>query len=177
MWTSFSDYKLTYENPIDIIKDQFSNYNLESILIGTDSEVFDNFSVYITSLVFRRSSFGSICFFKMNYEGRNPLREFVKNTIRRRLIQEIQFTFNESYHIINWIREMNLEKLVNIEMHFDINSNHLYQSALFSKQATNMAKGLNLDFKLKPESIAATSVADKLLKRKSYINNKIYSSS
>ena len=174
MWISFSDKTKTYNNPVDIIKEQISNHDLKKIFIGTDSEMYKFHSVYVTSLVFQRLGHGSVCFFKLNFDKYKTLKGFLKSTIKQRLYQEIQYTFYESYYIINWLREKDLEKHVPLELHFDINDDFLYQSAMFSKQASNIANGLNCNYKLKPDSIAASSIADKILKRKSYINNKIY---
>lgn len=145
--------KLSQENLLKEIVDfilENKNYQYK-ILVGTDSEDQKNRIEFISVIVVHRVGYGARYFWKRQYL---PYLDF-----HSRLWQEALFSLEISKEL--------LKKLLNniidfyFEVHLDIGNNGKSRSAL--SELINLIRGHGFQVKIKPESYAATKIADHLL--------------
>lgn len=121
------------------------------IIIGTDS-LGSNiaFTDFVTALVVQRVGNGGKYFWRrLKHE---PIFNF-----RDRIIKEVMLSLSTATQILEILKQLDFP--FEFEVHVDVGSNGR-TSALIS-EVTGMIRGYNFPFKTKPESYAASSVADK----------------
>lgn len=145
--------KLSKDNLIrEIVNFILENKNYKyKILVGTDSEKQKDRIEFISVIVIHRVGYGARYFWKRSYSSSMDLYS--------RLWQEALFSLEISKEL--------LKNLINplidfyFEVHLDVGVNGKSQSVI--KELINLIKGHGFQVKVKPESFAATKIADHLL--------------
>jgi len=121
------------------------------IIIGTDSlGANTGSSDFVTALVVQRVGNGGKYFWRrLKHE---PIFNF-----RDRIIKEVLLSLSAATEVLHILKDAGFD--FEFEVHVDVGSNGR-TSALIS-EVTGMIRGYNFPFKTKPESYAASSVADK----------------
>ncbi|MER3406834.1 MAG: hypothetical protein C4278_00150 [Patescibacteria group bacterium] len=132
-----------------ILEDNNFDYK---ILVGTDSEVIDKKIEFISVIVIHRVGKGGRFFWKKQWKNK-PL------ALYDRLWQEALISLNISQELLKELTRKNLSFY--FEIHLDLGNNGRSSSTL--KEIINLVKGYGFSVKIKPESYAASKVADKLL--------------
>lgn len=126
------------------------NYKYK-ILVGTDSEEQRDRVEFISVIVVHRIGYGARYFWKKQYADYLDFRS--------RLWQEALFSLEISRELLkNLINEM-LD--FNFEVHLDIGNNGKSKNVV--SELINLIKGHGFQVKVKPESFAASKIADHLL--------------
>lgn len=123
-----------------------------SIYVGCDSKVFGNYTAFVSVIVVHINSSNGC---KMFYQKDKINREL---SIRDRLLKEVDFAVYTALSILDIIGNRRLE------VHLDINPNENYKSSMIVKEAIGYVLAQGLKPVLKPNSIAAYSVADYIVK-------------
>lgn len=127
-----------------------------TIYVGADSQVFrskktkDKTVTYVTVIILH---YGSA-------RGAKIFRSYTKkpyyDQIRMRLMDEVQLAIDAALPIIDVIGDRGFE------IHLDINRNKQHKSSVIIREATGYVLGmLGIQPKLKPDSFAASCVADR----------------
>lgn len=125
-----------------------------TIYIGADSKVFSENGVqmvaYVTVIILHYGSSKGAKIFKSHRTDRHY------GQLRLRLMAEVTDAIMAATQIVDYIDDRGLE------IHLDINRSELYASSVLVKEATGYVLGtLGIEPKLKPDSFAASSVADR----------------
>lgn len=122
------------------------------IIIGTDSSGRNNDEKidFVTALVIHRIGKGGRYFWARNYK--NNL-----NTLRQRIYQEVAFSLELAQELIKNFEPEKLKQ--NLEIHIDVGQNG--QTREMIKEVVGMVRGSGFNYRIKPESYAASTVADK----------------
>ncbi|MEZ0323870.1 MAG: ribonuclease H-like YkuK family protein [Hydrogenothermaceae bacterium] len=137
----------------DYIK-EFINKTTEStsIYVGCDSKVFREYTVFVSVIVVHlNSSNGCKIFYQQDRINR-------RLSLRERLLKEVDFAVYTALSIVDSIGNRKLE------VHLDINPNENYKSSIIVKEAIGYVMAQGFKPVLKPESVAAYSVADYIVK-------------
>jgi len=149
-----SGERIEKERLIEEIRDfmEKSPDSLYKIIIGSDSQpLSDNNADFVTAIVVHRIGNGGRYFWRrLNGQKFYNLRD--------RIINEVMLSINTSLEILDLLKEK-IEIKFDFEVHVDIGE-HGKTSSLIS-EVTGMIRAYNFNFKTKPESYAASSVADK----------------
>ncbi len=122
------------------------------IIIGTDSlGVNDSYTDFVTAIVVQRVGNGGKYFWK------RLSRQHVYG-LRDRIIKEVMLTLETATDVLKLLKE-HPELTFDFEVHVDVGMQGK-TSALIS-EVTGMIRGYNFPFKTKPESYAASNIADK----------------
>ncbi|HBT51481.1 MAG TPA: hypothetical protein DEA49_05150 [Petrotoga sp.] len=132
-----------YEDLINFIKLFLENKSYK-VWVGTDSHARDGHVTFATAIVIYKVGNGATYFYYVTHERRSY-------DMYSRLIKEAEFSLNTAEFIEN-----NLN-LVKPEIHLDIGLNGRSKEVL--NVITGYVKGLGYNYKIKPESFAATNVA------------------
>lgn len=145
--------KLGKEKLIDEIK----NFILENknfkyrILVGTDSEKQKDRIEFISVIVVHRVGYGARFFWRRTYSNLLDLYS--------RLWKEALFSLEISKELLSHLLREKLE--FDFEVHLDLGTNGKSNSIV--KEIINLIKGYGFEVKVKPESYAASKIADHLL--------------
>ncbi len=122
------------------------------ILVGTDSENYDDRVDFISVIVVHRVGYGARYFWKRVSTDK-------KMDIYSRLWQEANISLEISKEILDVLvkEELNFE----FELHLDLSTNGKSKSVV--KEIINLIKGYGFEVKIKPEAYAASKIADHLL--------------
>lgn len=121
------------------------------ILVGTDSEEQKDRIEFISVIVVHRKGYGARFFWKRTYSNFLDLYA--------RLWQEAIFSLEISKELLKYLLKENLE--FDFEVHLDLGTNGKSNSVI--KEIINLIKGYGFEVKVKPESFAASKIADHLL--------------
>lgn len=139
----------------DEIRDAIEQSPKDStIYIGADSKVYSEKGVqmvaYVTVIILHYGSSKGATIFKSHRIDRHY------GQLRLRLMAEVTDAIVAATEIVDYIEDRGLE------IHLDINRSDLYASSVLVKEATGYVLGtLGIEPKLKPDSFAASSVADR----------------
>jgi uncharacterized protein len=125
-----------------------------SIYIGADSKVYTAKGVsmvaYVTVIILHFGSSKGAKIFKSYRNDRHY------GELRLRLMTEVYDAIEAGMQIVDVVGDRNLE------IHLDINRGKIHKSSVLVKEATGYVMGtLGIEPKLKPDSFAASSVADR----------------
>lgn len=122
------------------------------ILIGTDSEYFNSRVDFISVIVVHRIGNGARYFWR---------REVVNNKfgLKERLWHEAILSLSIGQELMNSLLNNNLN--LSLEIHLDLSSEGKSSSAL--KEIINLIRSYGFEVKIKPESYAASKIADRLI--------------
>ncbi|MCS7183741.1 MAG: ribonuclease H-like YkuK family protein [Patescibacteria group bacterium] len=125
------------------------NYKL---FIGTDSETRGNLVEFISVIVIHRVGYGARYFWKKIISKNNL-------DIYSRLWQEAILSLNLSQKIFKFLIGEQLK--FDFEVHLDLGTNGKSRSVI--KELINLIKSYGFEVKIKPQSYAASKIADHLL--------------
>lgn len=133
-----------------ILKDSRYQYK---ILIGTDSEVFNSQVEFISVIVVHRVGNGARYFWRKEIH-------YKISSLKERLWDEAILSLNLGQEIFRKITNNDFPE-VSLEIHLDLGYGG--QSSSSIKEIINLIKGHGFDVKIKPESYAASKIADRLI--------------
>lgn len=122
------------------------------VLVGTDSEAYESRVEFITVIAIHRMGKGGRFFWKKEWQNK-PF------SLYERLWQEAIISLNTSQQLLKELNDKNLN--FSFELHLDLGTNGKSKSMI--KEIINLIKSYGFIVKTKPESYAASKVADKLL--------------
>ncbi len=132
-----------------ILTDQKYEYR---ILVGTDSEYLEKQIDFITVIVVHRVGHGARYFWK---------RQVTKSQfgLHQRLWQEALISLSVSQELLKFISD----KKLNFRFEFHLDLGTVGKSSSSVKEIINLIRGYGFDIRIKPESYAASKIADRLL--------------
>ncbi|WP_257347219.1 ribonuclease H-like YkuK family protein [Pseudalkalibacillus decolorationis] len=160
---------LTFENVIEHIQtfmknEPMGNYRL---MIGTDSHVYPSETKFITGIVVQRMGRGAwACFRKINYP--EPIRNLhQKISIETALTEQVAYLFDESKKtaLINIVLpHVYKGASFTMEGHLDIGKEKRNKTREFVAEMVARIEAHGIEAKIKPDSIAASSYANRYTK-------------
>lgn len=125
---------------------------LYKVLVGTDSENYNDRTEFISVIAVHRIGRGGRFFWRKEWSLK-PL------SLYERLWQEAVISLNLSQELLRELNKKNLNFV--FELHLDMGTNGRSKSTI--REIINLVKSYGFIVKTKPESYAASKVADKLL--------------
>jgi predicted RNase H-related nuclease YkuK (DUF458 family) len=135
-----------------IIREKNAGFNLK-VCIGTDSQVYTDGIEFATVIVFLREKKGGFMFIH-NERVTNQ-----RMSLRERMITEVGRSVEVAYSLCDLLDEHD----VALEVHADINTDPHFQSNVALRDAMGYIMGMGFVFKAKPDAVAASSCADKVV--------------
>jgi|AntRauTorckE6833_2_1112554.scaffolds.fasta_scaffold30132_3 predicted RNase H-related nuclease YkuK (DUF458 family) len=167
VWKKFTGEVITGDLKdaiIDTIKDERENgFNIKHICLGTDSKLVRGKAVFVTTILFVRDRRGAFSFYfkeAVDQYRDKGISKTDKKFIKRRMMDEAQRTIDITYSLMDTLNAYNID----FEIHLDMNSSERHSSYLALKEAIGYVQGMGWKAVVKPESIAATYVADRRAK-------------
>jgi hypothetical protein len=123
------------------------------VIIGTDSEQTGGAKAdFVTAIVVHRVGNGGIYFFRRNEFGKF-------HTLRDRIIQEVLISLEVAEKVLNELRNQAKEVSWDFEIHADVGENG--PTSTLIQEVTGIVRASNFTVKTKPDSYAASKVADR----------------
>lgn len=123
------------------------------LFVGTDSEKDgDGTTEFVTAIVVYRVGNGGRYFWRRTVVG--PFY-----TLRDRIVQEVLFSLEAGRELLKALQQSEAVKGFHIEIHADVGENG--ETRTMMQDVIGMIRAYNFEPKTKPESYAASSVADK----------------
>jgi predicted RNase H-related nuclease YkuK (DUF458 family) len=150
-WFTGAGERYSFEEVLEIIENH--NNNNGSVSVGTDSFIKQENCVFSTA----------ICLYGADEQVGG--RYFVKRLVFKRkeydtLLQRILAEVQKSVEL--GVKLLEFNPVLDIEIHLDISDSSKGQgTSRFADMLIGYAKGAGFNYKVKPDSFAATSVADK----------------
>ncbi len=146
--------KLSVNQVAQVIAD-FTKEDIDrqyKIIIGTDSDGHNNSAAdFVTALVIYRVGNGGRYFWR-----RAEFKRF--HTLRDRIIQEVLLSLEVAQEILTTLKDTRVSQF-DFEIHVDIGENGETKSMI--QEVIGMIRAYNFEARTKPESYAATKVADR----------------
>lgn len=146
--------KISINEIVSIIKNfilEKPEYNYK-LFVGTDSENREKNIEFISVIVVHRVGYGARYFWKRVVSKK-------KFDLYSRLWQEALFSLNISEKLFRFL--INEKLKFDFEVHLDLGVNGKSRSVI--KEIINLIKSYGFEVKIKPESYAASKIADHLL--------------
>lgn len=123
------------------------------VIIGTDSESFNELTDFVTAIIVYRKGNGGRYFWR---------RQEFKNikSLRQKIIQEVMISLETAQIILKALKNLNSPQF-DFEIHVDIGKNG--QTKAMISEVVSMIRAYNFSAKTKPESYAASTIADRHL--------------
>lgn len=150
VWKSGNKSDIQNDTLNNIIKTHIDRKG--KIIIGTDSMLTNNRFIFVNA----------ICLYgkESPFHGRYFYQRYVdKNEGNKNLLVRLFKETTDSIEIANKIKDLN-EK-AEIEIHMDVNPNSKFLSGKYSSAIIGYITGVGFNYKIKPDSYAASSVADR----------------
>jgi predicted RNase H-related nuclease YkuK (DUF458 family) len=141
--------KLIKEIENFILADKKFHYK---ILVGTDSEHYEHQVDFVSVIVVHRVGYGARYFWQRKVFNS-------KFGLHQRLWQEALLSLNISQELLKILTHKKLN--FQFELHLDLSTIGKSSSSL--KEIINLVRGYGFEVKIKPESYAASKIADRLL--------------
>ena len=135
-----------------ILREKAAGHKLK-ICIGTDSQVHTESVEFATVILFLREKKGGFMFIH------NDRSTNVFMSLRERMITEVSKSVEVAYMLCELLDAHHVE----LEVHADINTDPHFQSNVAFRDAMGYIMGMGFVFKAKPDAIAASCCADKVL--------------
>ena len=137
-------------DPVEYVKDYTGGSDDFEIVIGTDSQVYSNYTKFVTAICMYDGDRGA----HVIYHSNNVHRE--ERDLFNRLWEEAQTTIDVAGALSS---EVGTSRVVT---HFDINPSEEHRSNVAHRAAVGMAESAGYSFNVKPDAWAATCAADRL---------------
>tara|TARA_B000000557_G_C20799041_1_gene454639 strand:+ start:182 stop:682 length:501 start_codon:yes stop_codon:yes gene_type:complete len=149
-WKNGSKKIVEYSKIISILK-KVEKYEDHKIIVGSDSIKFIDHFIFTNSIcVLNNNNFYDRRYFYL----RNKIKDNRFYDLPARLLKETEYSIDIALDIQNKLEN------ANIEIHADINKNPKHNSGKYINMVTGYIKGCGFDFKIKPDSFVASSIAD-----------------
>lgn len=145
--------KETYNSIMSFIKEKPDNHY--KLIIGTDSHPGIEESVFVTAIVIYRVGHGGRYFY-------HKQRVAMKSGFKKRIFQEVSRSLKVASKITDYVSIGESTALLDIEIHIDVGENG--PSSKIIKEVVGMVVGSGYDALIKPDSYAASNVADRYTK-------------
>ena len=132
-------------------EDLSASYNL---IVGTDSQKDHSEIRFVTAVVIHRVSKGARFYYQTQFE--RPMK-----SLRQRMLFEASLSLGLASRLTERLSRLGLG-LDHVEIHLDVGYNGPTSEVI--KDVVGMIVGSGFDAKIKPDSFAASSVADKFTK-------------
>lgn len=124
------------------------------VMIGTDSELYDKTEAdFVTAIVVHRVGNGGRYFWR-----REELNGF--HTLRDRIIQEVMMSLDIAKEVLAYLKDYQIPNF-DFEIHVDVGTNG--ETKTMIQELVGMIRANNFEARTKPESYAASSVADRCI--------------
>lgn len=123
------------------------------IVVGTDSQVRRE-TCFVTAVIIHRMGKGARFFYRKSTERK------IKS-LRQKIFYETTMSLEEGAKITEYLSQSGLEHL-NVEIHIDVGRHGETKELI--REVVGMVTGSGFEAKIKPDSFAASSVADKYTK-------------
>ncbi|MDI3508555.1 MAG: uncharacterized protein PWP48_1781 [Clostridiales bacterium] len=133
-----------------VISDEESDYRL---MIGTDSQVHADVC-FVTAIIIYREGKGGRYFYRRFYQARIP-------SFKQRIFMEANYSLEVANLIMEMLDARGLGSL-NVEIHLDVGKNGKTREII--KEVVSMITGCGICAQIKPDSVGASSVADRYTK-------------
>lgn len=134
-----------------IIREKASGYKLK-VCIGTDSQVYAQYTEFATVIVFVREKRGGFMFI----HNEKTKQSF---SLKERMLVEVGKSIEVAYQLCDLFDQSK----VDLEVHADINTNPQFESNTALKDAMGYILGMGFAFKAKPDAFASSCCADKMV--------------
>ena len=135
-----------------ILRERAAGHKIK-VCIGTDSQVHTESIEFATVILFLREKKGGFMYIN-NDRSTNTYM-----SLRERMITEVSKSVEIAYSLCDLLDEHHVE----LEVHADINTDPHFQSNVAFRDAMGYIMGMGFVFKAKPDAIAASCCADKVL--------------
>jgi len=122
------------------------------LIIGTDSHAYNSYTVFTTAIVAHKIGKGATYFYKVNIS-----KEYYE--LRSRIFKEAQMSIDVANWVLKSLVDEDFQKISKIEIHVDIGKKGPTKELI--KSITGYITSNGFDVKIKPDSYAATKVADR----------------
>ena len=156
VWKTGQRKEILYKDIFEILK-KISDYKNHKVIIGTDSVKMNEHWVFTNAIAIFCED--NRLYDRKYYYLREELSEDYTN-LYKRLIKETE----DSIQIANDIKS--LSDNIKIEIHADVNTDKEHKSYNWSSTVAGYISGCGFEFKLKPESFVASSIADNHTRKK-----------
>lgn len=137
-----------------------------TIAVGTDSQNARMNTKFCTAILLLEKGKGGIYFYRVQKESRH-------HVLQNRMLREAEFSINVGKELIETVENFLLEEdlvekdlKISFEIHCDLGKNGKSQDSIKAAIGWITAEfGENVKTKVKPESTAASSIADKYTRR------------
>lgn len=124
------------------------------VMIGTDSELYDETEAdFVTAVVVHRVGNGGRFFWR-----REELSGF--HTLRDRILREVMMSLDIAKEVLSYLKDYEIPNF-DFEIHVDIGTNG--ETKTMIQELVGMIRANNFEARTKPESYAASSVADRCI--------------
>ena len=150
VWKSGSKLDVKDNELTNILKTHIDRKG--KVIIGTDSMLTNNKFIFVNA----------ICLYGKDspFHGRYFYQRYVdKNEGNKNLLVRLFKETTDSIQIENEIK--NINDKAEIEIHMDVNSNSKFLSGKYSSAIIGYITGVGFKYKIKPDSYAASAVADR----------------
>lgn len=145
--------KQTYNSILTFIKEKPDNQY--KLIIGTDSHPGIEESVFVTAIVIYRVGHGGRYFYHKQRVG-------MKSGFKKRIFHEVSRSLKVASKITDYVSIEDSTSILDIEIHIDVGENG--PSSKIIKEVVGMVVGSGYDALIKPDSYAASNVADRYTK-------------
>lgn len=134
------------------------------ICVGTDSQKKGKGFTYAIAIIIEMKEPLGKEGGQMVYKGvgakviSGTFHERYRPSIRERMLKEVQLSINTCFHIVDLIDLYD----VDLEIHADVNPNPMWASNVAFNEVVGFCKGMNFEYRVKPDAYAASSGADRL---------------
>jgi len=121
------------------------------IIIGSDSERKENSVDFVTAVIVHRVGNGGRYFWRRMEQPKSP-------SLRHRIIQEVMYSLEAAQQTLKALKDFNAPTF-DFEVHVDVGENGETKSMI--NEVVGMVRAYNFEARTKPESYAASKVADR----------------
>ena len=121
------------------------------IIIGSDSERKENSVDFVTAVIVHRVGNGGRYFWRRMEQPKSP-------SLRHRIIQEVMYSLEIAQQTLVVLKDSNAP-VFDFEVHVDVGENGETKSMI--NEVVGMVRAYNFEARTKPESYAASKVADR----------------
>ena len=135
-----------------ILRERAAGHKIK-VCIGTDSQVHAESIEFATVILFLREKKGGFMYINTDRSTNMYM------SLRERMITEVGKSVEIAYALCEVLDTHNVE----LEVHADINTDPHFQSNVAFRDAMGYIMGMGFVFKAKPDAVAASCCADKIL--------------
>ncbi|BAS29423.1 ribonuclease H-like YkuK family protein [Limnochorda pilosa] len=128
--------------------------NRYKIIVGTDSQVTDGETCFVTALIVYRHGKGARYYYTRE-------KESLGRSLRQRIFYETSRSLGLASRLAEKLAENGYADL-NVEIHLDVGENGETKDLI--REVVGMVSGSGFDARIKPDSYGASTVADKYTK-------------